>query len=260
MKRTSSLIISSIFLISGFSQIGFSTPPLVFKPKIATLDDIIWRLSTLGTLPTDPNGDQIMDGYEVLNGGDAIVCPDALGGIQSVELLDVYETRTLRPHYVPEMGPNNLTALEKVEYVLKRLAIIDPVRAEKYLTALQDFISTTIFLPNVQLADVPDSAHIVLPKKCELQQIAIQLSNISLPEGTRIIVSEDLWNYLDSDNQAALILHEIIYQEAISLGHLNSFRVRYYNGFICSEAPAQITKNLYITSILRTVSLPFLAP
>lgn len=260
MKKALSFFISSILLANGFPQAADAKLPVGFEPKMATLDELIWRLSALGTLPTDLNGDQIMDGYEVLNGGDAVVCPDGKGGIQSVELLDVYENRVLRPSYVPAMGANNLSAFEKVEHILQRLSTIDPVRAKNYLDALNDFFNSTIFLPNVQLADVQDSAHLVLPKNCELQQLAIQLSNVSLPEGMRIIVNEDLWNLMDVDNQAALILHEIIYQEATILGHQTSFLVRYYNGFICSEAPSKISKSLYISSILRTVKLPFLAP
>jgi hypothetical protein len=198
----------------------------------------------------------MLDGYEVLNGGDVVVCRNQLGEILSVELLDVMESRLFLDRFPLELGNSSWTATEKARFALNRLMPLDPERATRYLQQLVDFFDSVMFLEKVSLVDVPDSHHLAIPKNCDLEQVAIQISNIMLPEPARIIINKDLWDLLDADNQAALILHEIIYQEAFLLGHTTSFRVRYFNNFICSNKPNELDLSRYVRTIIGPLGFP----
>lgn len=202
--------------------------------------------------------DLILHGYEVLNGGDVVVCRNAASRITSVKMLDLVEAEILPRGLVLELGPSHWSAEDKVIYALERLKILDPERTSNYLEELGLFFESAVFLPNIELADIPDSHHIVIPANCTLKQIAIQISNIDLPEPARIIIDRDLWDHLDNDNRAALMLHEIVYKEAISLGHKTSFRTRYLNGFICSQKAKEIDASRYRNTILRPLGFPVL--
>ena len=198
----------------------------------------------------------MLDGYEVLNGGDVVVCRNQLGEILSVELLDVMESQLFTGRFPLELGSPFWTATDKARFALNRLLPLDPERASRYLQQLVDFFDAVMFLEKVSLVDVPDSHHLAIPKNCELEQVAIQISNIILPEPARIIINKDLWDLMDADNQAALILHEIIYQEAFLLGHTTSFRVRYFNNFICSNKPNELDLSRYVRTILAPLGFP----
>jgi hypothetical protein len=84
-----------------------------------------------------------------------------------------------------------------------------------------------------------------LPKNCELKQIAIQIRNPDLFD-KRYVINQDLWNSLDTDNQAALVLHEIIYRMAIEQGASDSVGARLINSLIFSDTVSNLD---WITSI-----------
>jgi len=67
-------------------------------------------------------------GNEVGNGGDVVVCRDAAGAIASVEMLDLFEGRTLRGLSVdPALDGGSFD--EVVERIAARLHGVDPVLA-----------------------------------------------------------------------------------------------------------------------------------
>lgn len=189
-------------------------------------------------------------GNENGNGGDGIYCRTS----SSIELLDYYEARVLRG-VVPNLGGANLSTVEKVKLAINRLEKFDSQRAEAYRSKLTTFFAETKFLSGIMLTDVPDSLHLVLPNGCEIHQVAIQKE----PEfaGDPVyVVNEDLWRLMSSDNQAGVILHEIIYREAISRGHLNSIKTRYYNSIISSNLLGEPSFRNY-AELMRRVNLPF---
>lgn len=78
------------------------------------------------------------------------------------------------------------------------------------------------------MPDIQDSLVRVFPRGCKIEQIAIQ-KEPAFPEDKRFTVSKDLWDLLDEDNKAGLVLHEIIYREALLYGHEDSVNARYVN-------------------------------
>ncbi len=158
-------------------------------------------------------------GDRVGNGGDVVVCPSG------VELLDVYETK-LRKHPLKTFLSNDpsLMAKELLDNTLKKF---QPSRYKEYLKSLENFMDEAEFLPGIELKDIDDSGIVVIPKGCHLEQIAIQRSNSEMrPGDKRYVINLDLWNSLDSFNQMALILHEILFREQRELRMGKSMVVR----------------------------------
>jgi len=171
-------------------------------------------------------------GRTVGNGGDVLECKET-GQSKSYELLDFYEGRTIR-HWPRQMGSKDGSVKNKIQFVLKNLERLSPERARKYMRQASRFTEDTLFLEGANLEDISDSDHIAIPRKCRIRQIANQSEPV-LETDKRYVIDATLWRELDSDNQAGLILHEIIYREALELGHSNSVSVRLLNALISSS-------------------------
>jgi len=175
-------------------------------------------------------------GKEIGNGGDVVVCKNDDGSIKSIELLDFFEARTLKKlNY--NLGPNNLSVENKIMIALKRLEHFSSERAKLYREQADILLNDeneTSFVANTTLTDIPDSLHLALPNGCDIEQIAIQ-NNPIFSDDPRYVINQDLWNRLDNNNKAGLVLHEIIYREAIKNGHTNSIRTRRFNALLSSD-------------------------
>jgi len=75
---------------------------------------------------------------------------------------------------------------------------------------------------------VNDFGQVTFPPGCGPEQIAVQQTP-QFPESKTFTVDKTLWDLLDNDSKAGLILHEVIYQEGIRLGHKDSVDARYFN-------------------------------
>ncbi|MES2854876.1 MAG: hypothetical protein V4692_03380 [Bdellovibrionota bacterium] len=188
-------------------------------------------------------------GHEVGNGGDVVLCRSTSDLQPSVELLDFYEARTLRG-ITHTLGPANQPFLEKVETAIARLDSISPARANRYRAQASTFMSDSIFLPGVILTDVPDSANVALPVGCTIEQIAIQ-KEPQFPEDKRYTISKDLWDQLDEDGKAGLVLHEIIFREALGFYHETSISTRYINSYIAADKLQGLTQKDFIRFLDR---------
>lgn len=185
------------------------------------------------------------------NGGDVVVCI-ADGRIRSVELLDFYEAKTLRKIQY-SLGDKILSVEAKIELALSRLSPFSPVRVQDYLTQTRSFYSEALFLKGVKLDDIPDAGYLALPIGCHIEQIVIQ-KEPRFPGDPRFLVSQDLWDFLDNDSRAGLILHEVIYREAISYGHTDSIATRYFNSLIFGNKIKDLTMQTFLERLLL---LPF---
>ncbi len=189
-------------------------------------------------------------GGSVGNGGDGIVCRS--GTKPEVETLDLYEARTMRG-ITAELGGPQLSWRDKLDIALTRLEKIDHFRAAHYQDRLNTFLSEASFIPGIKLIDIPDSQQVILPSQCTIEQVAIQKPP-QFPGDAYYVVNKDLWDLMSTDNQAALVLHEIVYREAIEFGHQNSISARYFNSLVLSNRFDKIALNDYIHLLYR---LPF---
>lgn len=172
-----------------------------------------------------------MDGT-VGNGGDVVVCRDGSGAIASVELLDFYEARVIRGFTI-DLGAPTLPVAQKVQTAIGRMSGLAPLKTKQLLSWAADFEKEAIRLADVTLIDVPDSAHIVVPNNCRIEQIAIQ-RDPEFDTDKRYTINKDIWDRLDADNQAGLIIHEVLYREFKKLKS-NSMSTRYWNAVLSGK-------------------------
>lgn len=185
-------------------------------------------------------------GFESGNGGDVIIC----NGVP--KFLDYY----FSAFGWIELGPDDLDPYAKVEIALKRIEKYDVNRAKLYRKWAKQFESEAL-RARVRLSDVDDS--VFAPEKnCHLEQLVLQFQ----PESGRpyrYYIDQDLYERLSPTNQAGMILHELIYREAIGLGQQKSTGPRLYNTMIASDWVSKLTQYEY-ESILRTIDFPILQP
>lgn len=195
-----------------------------------------------------PKGTHLYAGGQDGNGGNMLICLNTNGTLKSKELLDFYESRVIRG-ITPSLGHPSLPYLEKIEMVLTRIQHLSPRRFKSYLEEARSFESQSVFLPATDLTSMPDSQHPVVPKNCTVVQTVIQRTPI-FAEDKRYIVNKDIWDLLDNDDKAGLVLHEAILREAALMAPIlaqygiipesqqilrDSSRVRYINSLIASE-------------------------
>lgn len=172
------------------------------------------------------------------NGGKLVECDE--NHPKRYELLDLYEARKI-PEWglVTDLGGAELSADEKVNAVLDKLARVDPNKARVLKTKFSEFYSNTSFLWNMRLADIPDVGLASLENGCQLVQLAVQ-KKPQLPGQKLYTIDKDYWDKIGSDNQAALILHELVY--GLTDGkHKDSSGVRYFTANITSTRMNDIT-------------------
>lgn len=156
------------------------------------------------------------------NGGDVVVCSG------SYEVLDLYEARRMRQQ-LPDFGPV-LEPVAMALHVVDRLAAVDPVRAALYRRWVQEFNDDSIvFNDNQHFSDINDSGDVLIQDGCRVVQIAVQREPRS-PEDRRYMIDGSVWSHLGDADKAALILHEVIYRDALQRGHVNSMAARYFVG------------------------------
>lgn len=182
-------------------------------------------------------------GSEAGNGGDVVICK--ANANKPIQLLDHYEATDLQGFQL-DLGASNLGYMQKVEFVLKKIERLNPSRANLYRKWASEFLADSNFV-NGQLIPIPDVGPGVIPAGCDLVQIAIQQTP-ELPGEKRFLIQKDLWDQLDEAGKAGLVLHELIYREALKkdLPAKNSKLVRYFNGVISSTQIDQMALKTYI--------------
>lgn len=171
-------------------------------------------------------------GDEIGNGGDLVVCQDVNANIKSATILDYYEAR--HREISLDLGSDELMPMQKVELALNRLFEKNNFFANQLRQKAQTFFQNANIMPNIDLTDIPDGQELFLEHGCSIAQIAIN-RKVIFPQDKKFIISKDLWDLLDNNNKAGLILHEIIYDYFIQHGHTNSRSARYLNSLISSN-------------------------
>lgn len=185
-----------------------------------------------------------INGGGVSGGGGAVVCRDKAGAVRTVTVLDVYEAGIRQ---IPlDFGP--ATSREAIlGFELDRFAKVDPFQAEVYRRQVKEFFDPAYsrFLKNITLPFSEDTGPIVPPVGCGYEQIVLQ-AEPDFPEDRLYTVNQDLWDKLDAKDQAALVLHEVIYHELIQGGAQTSFYARYFNEYLFSNRLASYAPFAYL--------------
>lgn len=182
------------------------------------------------------------------NGGNVIACGDSL------RLLDYYEAEEQRR--IPlDLGPEHMSFQQKVYYVLHRLENVNPTRAKMYKKWFRTFDEETQWFFIGKFLPIRDSGVVIIPEECEIKQVAIQRPNaLIMPGDQRYVIDLRLFEKLSEDDKAGLVLHELIYREAIELGIASSPGVRYFNQVISSYLMKSFDSRMML-DLVRTAGL-----
>lgn len=187
------------------------------------------------------------------NGGDVIACQK-----DGYTMYDAYEAEKrygLMPQFilVSPAGEGD-TAEEKWEMTVEiaqnlidRLMKVDRSRWEKYSKWLQTFKEEARFVVNAELFDIPDTGIGFIPPGCELKQLVIQREP-KFPHDRRYIIAMDHWLWLEPQDAAAAVIHELLYREVAALRPevRTSEALRYFNALILSNEIAKLTPSEYL--------------
>lgn len=170
-----------------------------------------------------------MDG----GGGNALICQEK--GKFTTQLLDLYEAEQL--DIEREMGPAP-DFIGKIEYVLKRLENVSYARSHIYRAMIADLLTKdTQWVQNSVMPMIDDVKLTTFPRGCLLVQVAVQrpLEQKNIPNARTYIIDRELFQLLDEDSKAALLLHEVMYREARFSGKEDSIFTRHMVGLISSR-------------------------
>ncbi len=191
------------------------------------------------------------------NGGDVLVCGDVATGAATYELLDFFEAKTMR-NLTIDIGSSTLDVPTMVEIALKRLHRFDPERTTMYRSWASTFMNEANFLSNTTLTDIDDSGYVVHSDDCVVKQIAIQMTPMTVLD-KRYLIDAKLWSRLDNTNKAGLILHEIIYRDALERGQENSIGVRFFTGLLASTYIEGVDAAIYESLMTNSGMLDYRA-
>lgn len=141
------------------------------------------------------------------NGGGGIICRDQKN--QTIEVLDLRNMN--------EFGFQLDTAIpsefnQALQFAFDRFAQSnDDLTVERLQTEWQNFKTEVQFVQH-PLDDIRDiGMKPILPERCNFVQLAIQWDETAFA-GRNFIITEPLWKKLNGINQAALIMHELLYR------------------------------------------------
>lgn len=149
-------------------------------------------------------------------GGKSVVCRNEQGTIVSAELLDLYEGAKM---YGLNIQKSNAHYVEQIETALTVIPISSRGMTEIYAHIVRD--KMTLLPLGTDIAPINDSLEIILPRNCQVEQLARFYSD------DKILVNGEIWQNLDETSRAALILHEAVYANNRLMGATDSRRSRH---------------------------------
>lgn len=183
------------------------------------------------------------------NGGGLVQCAQPNDGGTTLELLDFYEGK--RDHGISPRIPDVAglkTPLGLVKTWLHALERHDYRRYLQFQLWLETFFDETEFVGE-SMEVIADTGYSEVPLNCVIVQGAVQLETPDSPK--RYMIDETLWQQLSIVDQAGLILHELVYREALQRGHTDSYSVRYFTALIATGYLADLDMRAYQDLLLQ---------
>lgn len=163
----------------------------------------------------------------VRNGGDYVVCQS--NPVQPY-FYDLYEM-TLIKNQVPKIPKKPFDIFERARVVIQRQSPADIAFTNELLRYL-DRMSYEIYWDQpTELEDIDDNPGAIALPGCQIRQavIAEKIYEEGLPDTWAYFIYEPVYRQMSTDNQVALILHELIYRVASDLGHRTSTAAKLIN-------------------------------
>lgn len=198
------------------------------KNNIQTIKSFIFKVTIVSLILLMKPELPALAGQIVGNGGDALVCQNE----QHVLAFDVFEASLSGLNL--DLGNPSESVVSQLEIAFLRLERLDPQRAIFYRKEAAFFFENLSEIRGFQLNDIPDSSHLLIPQGCKLEQLIVQNSPQPNPY-KYYLVNLDIWEKMDNSNKASMVLHEIVYREALSFGHTDSRLARRLNHHLISK-------------------------
>lgn len=136
------------------------------------------------------------------NGGYSHVCRDNKGPILNAELLDIYEGKLL----FKRTYPTNMKSYDELLNATIAKLKFYPAFLEKVQKEIAKINANSIFIPEGHELEFTEDAFPAFKKKgCEFEQLA------NYTESGEVIISQEIYDQLDTLNRVGLTLHEAIY-------------------------------------------------
>lgn len=166
------------------------------------------------------------DWFEKGNGGTVMACEG-----QAPRTLDLFEAENVYGGQIDQSHAR--TVEERINYIFDKLKTLNPYRTSLYRNWFSTFFKETEFVSNASLGPVPDLGKVTIPNGCDIKQVVFQRQPNQL-NSHRYTINLRWWNQLTVPDQAAMILHELIYRE-LALPpnmHTTSEFSRHLNGWV----------------------------
>lgn len=179
--------------------------------NLTALTIFLWAAAASSTYGASTSGDWnsiLASGGVDSGGGKSIVCRNPEGKISSATLLDLFEGK-----YLFKREP--LSNQDKFEDQFQAAAArIRDANTNAYVTYLRylgvdgmQMFRSTIFLPkDIKLEPTDDAVQVIVPIGCKVEQAAAFNTRLD-----RLILDSEIWESFDETNRAALLLHEVLY-------------------------------------------------
>jgi hypothetical protein len=143
--------------------------------------------------------------YERLNGGFAVICPQ-----HAPQTLDLFE---MQNRYGLHLDANHLSSVgDRVRYLISKVEKLNPRRAAIYKQWFAEFAKESERIPDAKFNEVVDVGSVNIPAECALRQVIYQREPGPLNK-FRYTIDKTLWDQLSTAEQAAFVMHELIYRE-----------------------------------------------
>lgn len=185
----------------------------------------------------------VFGGNDRGNGGSVVWCRYDDGALRFIQTMDYYVATHIAKLNL-SLGSKSLSAEQKVDLVLNRLAQFDPKRASRFRAHVNSFWSEALLYFQTNLPLIHDFGYVPVFENCQILQVIIQDPSPRDPKH-RYSVNMSLWASLDEETKAGLLLHEVIYRDLLEQGHRNSILARYYINTISTERFADMCPEKY---------------
>ncbi|HVK61352.1 MAG TPA: hypothetical protein VM432_07370 [Bdellovibrionales bacterium] len=186
-------------------------------------------------------------GVSVGNGGSAVVCRKS-DGTETVRLLDFFEAERTGRHWQIGRMDEGDSVEEKLSILLISLQRHSPLRAVNYRSAI-DHLKDIFVFGEIPAIDDTGPLHAAIPDGCSLKQVAFQVPEDLRPTGKRIQIDQNLYEKMSLNDQAGLLLHELIYAELAQWGTRDSSQLRPFVAYIASTDFATSSTEVFLENL-----------
>ncbi len=236
---------SSKEMLSPTASYGSTINPQPVEPMSAKLYDVLKKSGKQGRANS-------MGGVDS-GGGTVVLCPNARGGSMTFELLDFQAARQDLGYKI-DLGPADLGYVEKVDFALNRLAAVAPLRASLYKKWFMEFENESDRRTRSKVINSQGLGGVSIPEGCYAVDVVTQKTDSVLRlGGKRYTIDQDVFDRLDNDTKAGLILHELVYRDRLMGGALDATETRMFTSLISTR---QIVGSEYWDAV-KFGKLPF---